>query len=246
MLGHRGCFREPMEDLWTLGRVLGAGVGSEGDPKAADAVTPWGRGAVRRPPGRGAHGRAGLGAGAGLAAVPRRPPLPGLHPAQEPAENVRHRGHHAVLAGQTPRQQPPRPVPAAALGLRGRSAQEACKEEADAALLLFSFTDRASFEELPALMGRVLGPEDSHLVRVVVGTKFDLAPHAAVTEGDVRALEGTRGLRVLRAGGSAGAGGARAGLARVAPVLDALVEELWRRDQVTAGVTPGDTGDTPT
>uniref|UniRef100_A0A8C5JEV8 Ciliogenesis and planar polarity effector 2 n=1 Tax=Junco hyemalis TaxID=40217 RepID=A0A8C5JEV8_JUNHY len=115
----------------------------------------------------------------------------------------------------------------------------ACKEEADAALFLFSFTDRASFEELPALMGRVLGPGDRHLVRVVVGTKFDLAPHTAVTEGDVRAFEGSQGLRVLRAGGAAG-------LARVGPVLDALVEELWRRDQVTAGVTPGDTGDTPT
>lgn len=76
--------------------------------------------------------------------------------------------------------------------------------------------------------------------------RFDLAPHAAVTEEDVRAFEGKWGLRVLRAGGTPGAGGARAGLARVAPVLDALVEGLWRRDQVTAGVTPGDTGDTPT
>lgn len=76
--------------------------------------------------------------------------------------------------------------------------------------------------------------------------RFDLVAHAAVTEEDVRAFEGSQGLRVLRAGGSAGASGARAGLARVTPVLDALVEQLWRRDQVTAGVTPGDTGDTPT
>ncbi|XP_066190545.1 ciliogenesis and planar polarity effector 2 isoform X1 [Sylvia atricapilla] len=120
----------------------------------------------------------------------------------------------------------------------------ACKEEADAALFLFSFTDRASFEELPALMGRVLGAGDRDIVRMVVGTKFDLAPHAAVTEGDVRAFEGTWGLRVLRAGAAPGAGGARAGLARVAPVLDALVEGLWRRDQVTAGVTAGDAEDT--
>ncbi|XP_063273480.1 ciliogenesis and planar polarity effector 2 isoform X2 [Prinia subflava] len=52
----------------------------------------------------------------------------------------------------------------------------ACKEEADAALFLFSFMDRASFEELPALMGRVLGPGDRDIVRVVVGTKF--APSA--------------------------------------------------------------------
>ncbi|XP_005061633.2 PREDICTED: REM2- and Rab-like small GTPase 1 [Ficedula albicollis] len=84
--------------------------------------------------------------------------------------------------------------------VRGCPRPQACKEEADAALFLFSFTDRASFEELPALMGRVLGPGDRDLVRMVVGTKFDLAPHAAVTEGDVRAFEGTWGLRVLRVG----------------------------------------------
>lgn len=62
----------------------------------------------------------------------------------------------------------------------------------------------------------------------------------------MQAFEGTWGLRVLRAGGAPGAGGAGAGLARVASVLDTLVERLWRRDQVTAGITPGDTGDTPT
>ncbi|XP_062363552.1 ciliogenesis and planar polarity effector 2 isoform X5 [Cinclus cinclus] len=130
--------------------------------------------------------------------------------------------------------------------VRGCPRPQACKEEADAALFLFSFTDRASFEELPALMDRVLSPGDGDLIRVVVGTKFDLATHAAVTEEDVRTFEGTWGLRVLRAGGTPGAGGARAGLARVTPVLDALVEGLWRRDQVTAGVTRVDMGDTPT
>ncbi|XP_051493381.1 ciliogenesis and planar polarity effector 2 [Apus apus] len=47
-----------------------------------------------------------------------------------------------------------------------------CKEEADAVLFLFSFTDRSSFEELPAQMSRVLGPDEEKLLRVVVGTKF--------------------------------------------------------------------------
>uniref|UniRef100_A0A8C8AWZ3 Ciliogenesis and planar polarity effector 2 n=1 Tax=Otus sunia TaxID=257818 RepID=A0A8C8AWZ3_9STRI len=48
----------------------------------------------------------------------------------------------------------------------------ACKEEADAILFLFSFTDRASFEELPAQMSRVVGPDEENLVKVVVGTKY--------------------------------------------------------------------------
>ncbi|XP_066838228.1 ciliogenesis and planar polarity effector 2 [Anser cygnoides] len=110
----------------------------------------------------------------------------------------------------------------------------ACKEEADAVLFLFSFTDRASFEELPARLARVVAPGED-LLRVVVGTKFDLAAHADVTEEDLAAFEGTWGLPVLRAGG---AGGGREGLARVAPLLDALVGRLWERDRIAAGVAP--------
>ncbi|XP_074780991.1 ciliogenesis and planar polarity effector 2 isoform X1 [Athene noctua] len=121
----------------------------------------------------------------------------------------------------------------------------ACKEEADAILFLFSFTDRSSFEELPAQMSRVVGPDEENLVKVVVGTKFDLSPQADVTEGDVTAFEGTWGVPVLRAGSRPGAGGGRGGLARVAPLLDALVESLWRRDQITAGIAPGDEGSPP-
>ncbi|XP_052648360.1 ciliogenesis and planar polarity effector 2 [Harpia harpyja] len=121
----------------------------------------------------------------------------------------------------------------------------ACKEEADAVLFLFSFTDRSSFEELPAQMSRVVGPDEENLVRVVVGTKFDLSPQADVTEGDVTAFEETWGLPVLRAGSGPGARGGREGLARVAPLLDALVERLWCRDQIAAGVAPGGEGSPP-
>ncbi|XP_027567166.1 ciliogenesis and planar polarity effector 2 [Pipra filicauda] len=116
----------------------------------------------------------------------------------------------------------------------------ACREELDAVLVLFSFTDRASFEELPAQLSRLSG---QGLVTVVVGTKSDLSPHAAVAERDVRALEAERGLRVLRAG--AAPGGARAGLARAAPILDSLAEQLWKRDQVAAGVARGEEGTPP-
>lgn len=59
------------------------------------------------------------------------------------------------------------------------------------------------------------------------------------------AFEGTWGLPVLRASSGAGAAGGRGGLARVAPLLDALVERLWHRDQITAGVAPADEGSPP-
>ncbi|XP_059722724.1 ciliogenesis and planar polarity effector 2 isoform X3 [Haemorhous mexicanus] len=250
MLGHGGCFRDPMKDLGALGRVLGPWGGVRRRPQSCRCSDPMGEG--------------------GLFAVPQVwGPMaeqdwalePGwlLSPAGRPyLDSILHKNQRRVFGIEaTTLFWPAKPRGSSRPVLfqlhlwdcgdgalrKFEHLLPACKEEADAALFLFSFTDRASFEELPALMGRVLGPGDRHLVRVVVGTKFDLAPHAAVTEGDVRAFEGTQGLRVLRAGGTAGTGGVRAGLARVAPVLDALVEELWRRDQVTAGIT---TGDTPT
>ncbi|XP_063032870.1 ciliogenesis and planar polarity effector 2 isoform X2 [Melospiza melodia melodia] len=246
MLGHGGCFRGPMEDLGALGRVPGPWGGVRRSLQSCTCSDPMGEG--------------------GLFAVPQVwGPMaeqdwalePGwlLSPAGRPyLDSIVHKNQRRVFGIEaTTLFWPAKPRGSGRPVLfqlhlwdcgdgalrKFEHLLPACKEEADAALFLFSFTDRASFEELPALMGRVLGPGDRHLVRVVVGTKFDLAPHTAVTEGDVRALEGSQGLRVLRAGGAAG-------LARVGPVLDALVEQLWRRDQVTAGVTPGDTGDTPT
>ncbi|XP_025945669.1 ciliogenesis and planar polarity effector 2, partial [Apteryx rowi] len=116
----------------------------------------------------------------------------------------------------------------------------ACKEEADGVLFLFSFTDRSSFEDLPGQMARVTRPEEN-LVRVVVGTKFDQSPQADVTERDVAAFERAWRLPVLQARSMPCRrrdAGARAELAQVAPLLDALVELLWRRDQVAAGLLP--------
>ncbi|XP_039421881.1 ciliogenesis and planar polarity effector 2 isoform X2 [Corvus cornix cornix] len=240
MLGLRGMFRDPMQ-----------GWGQKGTPQLRVQWPHGGRGGSSRPPGLGAM------------AEQDRELEPGwlLSPAGRPyLDSILHKNQRRAFGIEaTTLFWPAKPRASGRPVLfqlhlwdcgdgalrKFEHLLPACKEEADAALFLFSFTDRASFEELPALMGRVLGPGDRGLVRVVVGTKFDLAPHAAVTEGDVRAFEGTWGLRVLRAGGAPGAGGARAGLARVAPVLDALVEGLWRRDQVTAGITPGDKGDPP-
>uniref|UniRef100_A0A8C6ZE12 Ciliogenesis and planar polarity effector 2 n=1 Tax=Nothoprocta perdicaria TaxID=30464 RepID=A0A8C6ZE12_NOTPE len=92
----------------------------------------------------------------------------------------------------------------------------ACKEEADGVLFLFSFTDRASFEDLPR-GGRGAGSRAPPLALDRGG--FDLWPQAAVAEHDVAAFER---------------------LAEVAPLLDALVERLWRRDQAAAGLLPGE------
>lgn len=91
-------------------REDGAGGLAGGDPRAP------------RPPRDPGYVRGGT-------PVPPAHPRPWVHPGgvpggDGPACPRRDRGHHAVLAGQAPRQRPPRPVPAAPLGLRRRSAPE--------------------------------------------------------------------------------------------------------------------------
>ncbi|KAJ6656877.1 hypothetical protein lerEdw1_003208 [Lerista edwardsae] len=120
----------------------------------------------------------------------------------------------------------------------------ACLEKVDGALFLFSFTDRASFDDLPNQISRVAeGAKGA--VKIVIGTKFDQFAHTDVTEPDVAAFCHTWGLPVLRAksvnaprlpDGQSLDG--RAGLSDVAPLLNRLAEHLWRQDQVAAGLIP--------
>ncbi|CAN2387984.1 REM2 and RAB-like small GTPase 1, partial [Pristimantis euphronides] len=118
----------------------------------------------------------------------------------------------------------------------------ACKENADAVLFLFSFTDRSSFEDVPTLISRTLTQEEN-VARVVVGTKLDLFMHTDVTEHDFRDFQQTWQLPVMRvrsvnsprlSDGRSLDG--RAELADAAPVLNRLAEVLWHRDQIAAGL----------
>nr|XP_025134671.1 REM2- and Rab-like small GTPase 1 isoform X2 [Bubalus bubalis] len=120
----------------------------------------------------------------------------------------------------------------------------ACKENADAFLFLFSFTDRASFEDLPGQLARVAG-EAPGVVRMVIGSKFDQYVHTDVPERDLAAFRQAWPLPLLRVKSVPGrrlADGrtldGRAGLADVAHVLNGLAEQLWHQDQVAAGLLP--------
>nr|XP_060614825.1 ciliogenesis and planar polarity effector 2 isoform X2 [Anolis sagrei ordinatus] len=117
-----------------------------------------------------------------------------------------------------------------------------CLEKADAVLLLFSFTDRSSFEDLPQQASRVVAPATQVSgrapLKMVVGTKFDQFAHSDVTEADLSALGHSWGLPVLRVKSLAGR---RAGLSDVAPLLNGLAEHLWRQDQADAGLLPPNT-----
>ncbi|XP_069467209.1 ciliogenesis and planar polarity effector 2 [Ambystoma mexicanum] len=118
----------------------------------------------------------------------------------------------------------------------------ACKEKADAILFLFSFTDRSSFDDLPNQISRV-AEESDHLVKLVIGSKFDQYMHADVTERDLGEFQRTWRLPLLRmksVNGPRLSDGqtldGRAGLADVSHVLNGLAEHLWHQDQLMAGL----------
>uniref|UniRef100_UPI0037E76A29 ciliogenesis and planar polarity effector 2 n=1 Tax=Semicossyphus pulcher TaxID=241346 RepID=UPI0037E76A29 len=105
-----------------------------------------------------------------------------------------------------------------------------CKEQVDAVLLLFSFTDRTSFDDLSNQIAKWSGTSQSRVVKLAIGTKFDLFMHCDVSERDVRDFQESCGLPVLRSGGEVSDG-----LGDVAPILNCLAENLWHQDCVTAG-----------
>ncbi|XP_004705215.1 ciliogenesis and planar polarity effector 2 [Echinops telfairi] len=127
----------------------------------------------------------------------------------------------------------------------------ACQEKADAFLFLFSFTDRASFEDLPGQLARVTG-EAPGAVKMVIGSKFDQYMHTDVPEQDLRAFRQAWELPLLRVKSVPGrrlADGRTldgwAGLADMAHVLNSLAEHLWHQDQVAAGLLASSPENTP-
>ncbi|CAL1609451.1 unnamed protein product [Knipowitschia caucasica] len=104
-----------------------------------------------------------------------------------------------------------------------------CKEDLDAVFLLFSFTDRSSFEDLPNQICKWMGPSLDGIVKLVVGTKFDLFMHRDVAERDVRAFRSSWVLPLLRVGGEVSDC-----LGDVALLLDCLCENLWHQDCLRA------------
>ncbi|XP_078803156.1 ciliogenesis and planar polarity effector 2 isoform X1 [Oryzias latipes] len=97
-----------------------------------------------------------------------------------------------------------------------------CREQADAVLFLFSFIDRTSFDDLSNQTAKW---NDPSVVKVVIGTKFDLFMHCDVSERDVKEFQETWNLPMLRMGGEV-----TDGLGDVAPILNCLAENLWHQE----------------
>ncbi|CAH3156722.1 unnamed protein product [Porites evermanni] len=116
----------------------------------------------------------------------------------------------------------------------------ALKEKADAALFLFSFTDRGSFDDLPNQINRILDEGDK-ILQIAVATRLDQILNSDFTEQEIREFEDQWQVPVLRIANVTGQRTAdgrgldgRSGITDIAPFLNSLAELLWQRDQVTA------------
>ncbi|XP_037535291.1 ciliogenesis and planar polarity effector 2 isoform X2 [Nematolebias whitei] len=105
-----------------------------------------------------------------------------------------------------------------------------CKEQVDAVLFLFSFTDRTSFDDLSTQIEKWNESPHGSAVKVVIGTKFDLFMHCDVAQRDVQKFQEAWGLPVLRTGREISNG-----LGDIAPILNCLSENLWFQDCATVG-----------
>ena len=115
----------------------------------------------------------------------------------------------------------------------------ACKDKVDAVIFSFAFTDKASFEDVPHQMSRVTNHDN--FCRFVIGTKLDLAA-TEVTGRDVTHFENAYNLPVLGISStrdhtmfhSTHSSVIPQETMQLAPLLNYICDELWRRDQILA------------
>ena len=115
-----------------------------------------------------------------------------------------------------------------------------CRQDAAAVILTFSFQDRTTWEELPAMIQRMLSDGDSEsILPIIVGTKFGSNSDNEVSVQEVMEAETNWNIPIIKvrhAGGSGGqGGGAPSNLPEVASALNTICEQLWlasQRDRV--------------
>jgi len=115
----------------------------------------------------------------------------------------------------------------------------AVKENADAAIFVFSFVDKSSFTDIPHRIARVT-TDSPNLCKFVIGSKLDLQTDIEVTQNDVVELESRWSVKVLALSNilSMGNNNTRWDNEDIASTLNYLCDQLWLRDQMTQGRIP--------
>ena len=76
--------------------------------------------------------------------------------------------------------------------------QPVCRENASAAIFVFSFSDKGSFEDVEAQIARLLNQPLNNLCPIIVGTRFGALQESEVSQSDVSRFEGKYRVPVLR------------------------------------------------
>ena len=103
-----------------------------------------------------------------------------------------------------------------------------CREDASGVILTFSFTDRSSWEELPALIQRTIagaGDGVESILPIVVGTKFGSVAENEVSQEEVAEAETNWNIPIIKVRHSTGP--APTSLPEVATALNTICEQLW-------------------
>lgn len=104
----------------------------------------------------------------------------------------------------------------------------ACREAVDAVLVCCSASDREGWLDMPRAVAEATQPADRAAVAVVL-TRWDQFSKREITEAEVEAFEKSRGVPVVRLGGTAS--DPTQEMTHIAPTLNFLCRRLWQRDQ---------------
>lgn len=102
-----------------------------------------------------------------------------------------------------------------------------CRDGAHAVLPVFSFTDRATWQEIPELISRATGPtQQQPAFPIVIGNRFGLGSDTTVSATEVAEFEATTNISVVRVRNQTNSSNP-ASLPEVASALNTICEQLW-------------------
>jgi len=105
-----------------------------------------------------------------------------------------------------------------------------CREGASAVILTFSFTDRSSWEELPALIQRTIAPGDGmeNILPIVIGNKFGNVAENEVSQAEILEAESNWNIPIIKVRHAGTSHPSTPGsLPEVATALNTICEQLW-------------------
>ncbi|XP_071946014.1 ciliogenesis and planar polarity effector 2-like [Antedon mediterranea] len=125
----------------------------------------------------------------------------------------------------------------------------ACTENANAMIFLFSYTDRPSFEALPAQMAQIC---ESNIPKIVIGTKFEQLRNSDITTKEIynfrerysvplMNIKNVSRFRLLSDGSKVLDGNAE--IEDVANIMNGICEVLWNQQDTGQIAVPLDDSD---